>query len=53
MANQEKISNVQLYIVMCLMLFFGTCNTIIMKLQDQVQVVNKLGEKENFNHPYF
>ena len=35
---------------MGLMLFFGTCNTVLMKMQDDT-VVGSAGQK--FNHPYF
>ena len=39
---------------MCLMLVFGTLNTVIMKMQDDVVVgVDKDGKAFTFNHPYF
>jgi hypothetical protein len=39
---------------MALMLLFGTLNTIIMKLQDEVIVgTNKDGSPRKFTHPYF
>jgi len=39
---------------MSLMLVFGTCNTIVMKLQDQVVVgKDKDGKDMLFTHPYF
>ena len=38
---------------MCLMLLFGTSNTVIMKLMDGIKVTNKDGKLENFTHPYF
>lgn len=34
-----------------MMLFFGTCNTVIMKIQDDTIVTP--GTKEKFTHPYF
>lgn len=44
----------QLYSVMGCMLLFGTSNTIIMKLQDQVKVgVDEEGKDKLFTHPYF
>jgi len=55
MADQSnKLPNWQLYLIMSLMLIFGTCNTIVMKLQDQV-VVGKddKGKDILFTHPYF
>lgn len=54
MADQNKLPNWQLYLIMLLMLIFGTCNTIIMKLQDQVKVgVDDKGKDILFTHPYF
>ena len=44
---------------MLAMLFFGTCNTLVMKWQDQIEVadpiINEDGKKEKqlFNHPFF
>ena len=32
----NTISNAKLYMIMLTMLFFGTCNTIVMKGQDKV-----------------
>jgi drug/metabolite transporter (DMT)-like permease len=43
----------QLYGVMLAMLVFGTGTTIIMKTQDDVDVVLPDGTKQKFNHPYF
>jgi hypothetical protein len=55
MANDDRsIENWKLYSIMGLMLFFGTCNTIVMKLQDQVVVgYDEDGHKMLFTHPYF
>lgn len=54
MADQSKLPDWQLYLVMILMLVFGTCNTIVMKLQDQVVVgKDKDGKDIQFTHPYF
>jgi len=44
------VSKWYLYSLMALMLFFGTCNTVLMKMQDDT-VVGSAGQK--FNHPYF
>lgn len=39
---------------MGLMLLFGTLNTVIMKMQDEVVVgIDKDGNPEKFTHPYF
>ena len=44
---------------MMLMLIFGTCNTIVMKLQDEIVVSpkddpsNTSGKDLKFNHPFF
>ena len=48
----EKIPNWQLYTIMIAMLVCGTCNTIVMKLQDQVKVIDGNGKEVNYNHPY-
>jgi len=48
------VPNTTLYGIMCLMLFFGTCNTVVMKMQDDVIVgTNDDGTSKKFNHPYF
>ena len=53
----EEIENWKLYTIMLLMLFFGTCNTLIMKWQDEVEVGPKNSGKDGktpvFTHPYF
>lgn len=46
--KEDKIANWQLYTLMGLMLFFGTCNTLLMKAQDNVIIDN--GNK--YTHPY-
>jgi hypothetical protein len=52
--EEDKVTNVQLYSIMCLMLVFGTLNTVIMKMQDDVVVgTNPDGTPKTFNHPYF
>ena len=52
--EQEKISNAQLYSIMVLMLAFGTCNTVIMKMQDDTVVgTYSDGSPKKFTHPYF
>ena len=45
---------------MCSMLFFGTCNTLVMKWQDQTEAetpvtddTGKVIDKKEFNHPFF
>ena len=38
MVEEDTVTNVQLYGIMCLMLVFGTLNTVIMKMQDDVVV---------------
>jgi len=50
----NTVSNVKLYCIMLTMLFFGTCNTIVMKAQDKA-VVGTLadGKPAYFTHPYF
>jgi len=48
--KKETVSPTVLYAIMGGLLFFGTCNTIVMKLQDEEKVDDK-GTK--FNHPYF
>ena len=42
-----------LYVVMIAMLIFGTCNTIVMKNQDETLVKNNDGVETKFNHPFF
>lgn len=55
----NSISNAKLYGIMLAMLFFGTCNTIVMKAQDKTVVGQKLNvktgkmEDATFTHPYF
>jgi len=51
----EEIENWKLYTIMCLMLFFGTCNTLVMKWQDEVESgpPDKDGKPTKFLHPYF
>lgn len=49
----NKIEPWKLYLLMCLMLTFGTLNTVIMKLMDETTVTNREGKTENFTHPYF
>ena len=43
-----------LYVIMALMLIFGTCNTVVMKAQDD-HVVYPDEDKahRNYNHPFF
>ena len=38
---------------MMLMLAFGTCNTIVMKVQDETVVGEANGKVKVFNHPFF
>ena len=39
---------------MVLMLITGACNTVVLKLQDQVVVgTDEDGKKKYFHHPYF
>jgi len=51
----RTIPNGMLYCIMLAMLFFGTCNTIVMKWQDKTVVGfdKKTGKDYDFNHPYF
>ena len=49
----NTISNCKLYCIMLTMLFFGTCNTIVMKAQDKVKVDDYDGKPAVFTHPYF
>jgi hypothetical protein len=52
--EREGISPGALYSVMGLMLLFGTLNTVIMKMQDEVVVgTDKDGNPMKFTHPYF
>ena len=57
--SSNSISNPKLYAIMLAMLFFGTCNTIVMKAQDKTVVGTKTnpktGKQEDltFTHPYF
>jgi len=52
--QKETISNTQLYSIMGLMLAFGTCNTVIMKMQDDTIVgTYEDGSPKKFTHPYF
>ena len=52
--EREGISPGALYSVMGLMLLFGTLNTVIMKMQDEVVVgTDKDGNPQKFTHPYF
>jgi len=52
--KREEISNAQLYSIMVLMLAFGTCNTVIMKMQDDTVVGTYAdGSPKKFTHPYF
>ena len=46
--NQNEIPKWQLYLIMCFMLIFGTCNTVFMKAQDETKTNDK-----KFNHPFF
>lgn len=57
--SDQKISPLQLYSIMGLMLIFGTCNTLVMKAQDNV-VVGTITDPDTgkqtdklFTHPYF
>ena len=61
-ANEEnQISPVALYSIMALMLIFGTCNTLVMKAQDNVVVgtwvdpadPDQKVQDKLFTHPYF
>jgi hypothetical protein len=36
MGKDDNIEPAKLYIIMAFMLIFGTCNTIVMKAQDDV-----------------
>ena len=49
MGEQKPIPNWQLYVIMVLMLIFGTLNTVVIKTQDEVVV----GKDKKFNHPFF
>ena len=52
--EKETVSNSQLYSIMLLMLAFGTCNTVIMKMQDDTVVgTYEDGSPKKFTHPYF
>ena len=51
--QQHTIPNYQLYTIMLLMLIFGTCNTIVMKWQDEVIVDDTTDPPTKFTHPYF
>mgnify|MGYP003751764391 CR=1 FL=1 len=54
MAEKETISNVTLYLIMAAMLTFGTLNTVLMKMQDEVVVgTDADGKPRKFTHPYF
>ena len=46
--NEDKISNIQLYSLMLLMLVSGTANTLQTKAQDNIVIDN--GNK--YTHPY-
>jgi hypothetical protein len=52
--KENTIENWKLYSVMVLMLITGTCNTIVMKMQDQVVVgTDSDGKDILYTHPYF
>lgn len=59
MTDENKIAPIQLYCIMGLMLIFGTCNTLVMKAQDEVVVgtytdpVTLETSDQKFTHPYF
>lgn len=51
-----EIENYKLYTIMIMMLIFGTCNTLVMKWQDEIEVgpVDPITKKAPvFTHPYF
>jgi drug/metabolite transporter (DMT)-like permease len=49
----EKISSILLYGLMMGMLLTGTCNTIFLKLQNNMKYKDSTGEKVKFNHAFF
>ena len=54
MANgKDELPDWQLYILMILMLVFGTANTLVLKYQDEFEVHNPESTTGKFTHPYF
>jgi hypothetical protein len=63
MADERDAANTiapgLLYLIMALMLIFGTCNTVVMKAQDDHVIyesddpVNPTGKAIKYNHPFF
>lgn len=53
--RKDHIPNYQLYMLMVGMLITGTCNTLVMKAQDEVVVGfdEKTQKNIKFTHPYF
>lgn len=55
----HTISNARLYIIMLIMLVSGSCNTIVMKAQDKVEVgaipgyIPEDGKPNVYKHAYF
>lgn len=60
MSENDKIEPLKLYLIMAFMLIFGTCNTIVMKAQDEVVTHTEYVDPDTgktsymkFSHPYF
>lgn len=53
--DSDVLPDWQLYVLMILMLCFGTANTLVMKYQDQYEVEKEDGGSTSgkFTHPYF
>ena len=50
----NTIAPVYLYVIMLLMLIFGTCNTVVMKAQDDYVIYpDEDKEHQKYNHPFF
>jgi len=51
MSGDNHIPNWQLYLIMFLMLVFGTFNTVVLKTQDDVVTNDNATNK--YTHPFF
>ena len=57
----RKVANSRLWTIMLIMLISGSCNTIVMKAQDKVEVAPIAGAEADegdhgkfyYRHPYF
>ena len=53
MSGKDELPDWQLYVLMLLMLAFGTANTLVLKYQDEFKVDNPESTTGKFTHPYF